>query len=196
MPEPKPVALESLEGVEMPCQRQIWERLPGESARAWSAFQAYRDARNRTLSRVGETLTPKCSKQNVWRWYARWRWQERSGEFDIHQDRLHQQEMAKARTEMDKRHVQIGVAMQSIGTHALAQLQERLQEKLPLNLSVDEARSLISEGARLERTAHGPTHEDGQYCSIVVNLGDHEYDATSSEEAEPIVLDGNNPPFN
>jgi hypothetical protein len=190
MPELNRVALESIEGVEMPGHRQIWERLPGESARAWSAFQKFRDAQNRTLSSVGEALTPPCSKQNVGRWSYRWRWQERVAAFDVHEDQVHREEMARARTEMDRRQMKLGIMMQSLGAHALAELQRRVEQKLSLDLSPSEARDLIAEGARLERAAHGE-REDGRYTQVIVNLGDSE--AIGDEKVTPAFFDGATP---
>jgi hypothetical protein len=169
------VNLDALQNVEPARRRELWERLPGEPERAFQAFAIFRDAaERRVVSEVGAKLTPPCSRQNVWRWSFRWRWEERVGAFDVDRDRQHREEMARARTEMDKRHLKIGMAMQSIGAHALAELQQRLEMKLPLNLSVDEARGLLEAGAKMERSVHGPGSGESKYSVINVILGDAE----------------------
>ena len=184
----KPVVLDSLQGVEIPGQRQIWDRLPGESQRAFTAFQKYRDAERRTVSAVAQELTPPCSKQNAWRWSVRWRWEERASAFDVHEDQLHREEMARQRTDMNRRHMKLGILMQSIGAHALAELQQKVEQKLPLGLSAEEAKGLMDTGAKIERAAHGPEREHGQYTKINVILGEHKYE--DEEEDAPPLLDG------
>jgi len=191
MPGIKPVEIDSLQNVEPAGRRQLWDRLPGESQKAFGAFVKFRDANERHVTEVARELT--CSKQNVWKWSVRWRWEERAGAFDIHQDQLHQRQMARDRMEMNRRHVKLGVVLQSIGAHALAELQQRVEQKLALNLSATEAKELIETGAKIERAAHGPDHEDGQFAQIIVNLGD----ATElpGEAATPITIQGD-APFN
>jgi len=83
------VNLDALQNVEPARRRELWERLPGEPARAFRAFAMFRDAlERRVVSEVGAKLTPPCSRQNVWRWSFRWRWEERAAAFDVEQDRV------------------------------------------------------------------------------------------------------------
>lgn len=46
--------------------RLDWERRPDESAKAWQAFAAYRDAEPRTFTNVARRLG--CSVANISRW--------------------------------------------------------------------------------------------------------------------------------
>jgi hypothetical protein len=182
------INLDALQNVEPARRRELWERLPGEPERAFQAFAIFRDAaERRVVSEVGAKLTPPCSRQNVWRWSFRWRWEERAASFDVDRDRRHRDEMARARTEMDKRHLKIGMAMQSIGAHALAELQQRVEMKLPLNLSADEARGFLEAGAKMERSVHGPGRES-KYSVINVILGDAE-PIPEPAEARPALCD-------
>jgi hypothetical protein len=171
----------------------MWDRFVGESPKAFSAFVRYRDAaEKRSMSAVAAELS--CTKQNIGRWSFRWRWEERCTAFDIHQDELHRAEMSRARTDMNKRHLKLGILMQSIGAHALAELQQKVEQKLPLNLSADEARALMSDGAKLERTAHGPEREHGRYCQINVHystLIDADEDDERSKNDDALLLEGN-----
>lgn len=182
------VNLEALQNVEPARRRELWERLPGEPERAFQAFVLFRDALDRrVVSEVGAKLTPPCSRQNVWRWSFRWRWEERVSCFDVDRDRRHREEMARQRTEMDKRHLKIGMLMQSVGAHALAELQQRVEMRLPLNLSADEARGLLEAGAKMERSVHGPGHES-RYTAINVILGDQPDLPDEPSEARPARL--------
>jgi hypothetical protein len=165
----------------------MWVRFVGESAKAFSAFVKYRDAaEKRSMSAVAAELS--CSKQNIGRWSFRWRWEERCTAFDIHQDELHRAEMSRARTEMNRRHLKLGILMQSIGAHALAELQQRVEQKLPLNLTSDEARALMDSGAKLERAAHGPEREHGRYTAINVI-----YSTKYDDDEEPPPIEGVSP---
>jgi len=185
----KQVDLDALQNVEPARRRELWERLPGESERAWKAFQAFRDAlEHRVVSEVGKQLTPRCSRQNVWRWSFRWRWEERVAAFDVDRDRRHREELARQRTEMDARHLKIGALMQSIGVAGLNELRNRVAQQLPLGLSADEARSLIEAGAKLERAVHGPERES-KYTSIIVNLCDADPLPDAPAEPRPALCD-------
>ena len=98
--------------------REAWERLPGESARAFHAFMQYRDmAEAPTMQRVAETL--HCSGANVRRWASRWNWRNRVWEFDVRQDELHREQMARKRMRMRERQAQLGVTLQEIGMQGL-----------------------------------------------------------------------------
>ena len=164
--------------------RTLWDRLPGESPRAWNAFVTFRDlAERRTLKAVAEVLN--CSVQNIHRWSDRWRWSERTLAYDIHRDEVERRELARGRLEMRRRHMRLGMQMQAIAAHALRELQAKVEQKLPLNLSPDEARALMQAGARLEADAIGPERE-GRYAHIVVNLGDHEYEG-EGEDSTPEI---------
>jgi hypothetical protein len=136
------------------------------------------------MSAVAAELT--CSKQNVGRWSWRWHWEERVTAFDIYQDELHRAEMSRARTDMNKRHLKLGILMQSIGAHALAELQQRVEQKLPLGLSADEARALMSEGAKMERSAHGPEREHGRFTEIHVHYAT-KFDDPDPDDGPPLL---------
>jgi hypothetical protein len=114
--------------------------------------------------------------------------EERVAAFDVEQDRRHREKMARDRTEMDRRHLKIGMLMQSVGAHALAELQQRVEMKLPLNLSADEARGLLEAGAKLERSVHGPERES-RYTAIHVILGDAEPIVDSAAAPGPALCD-------
>jgi hypothetical protein len=188
---PRPVDL-ATQNIEPTGQRQMWDRFVGESARAFSAFVKFRDAADkRSMTAVAQELS--CTKQNVGRWAFRWRWQERVSAFDVHQDQLHREEMARQRTDMNRRHMKLGILMQSIGAHAMAELQQKIEQKLPLNLPSDEARALMDIGSKIERAAHGPQREHGRYTAINVIYSTKADDPEEDEEHkdDALLLEGN-----
>jgi hypothetical protein len=52
------------------------------------------------------------------------------------------------RMAMRKRHIRIGMAMQAVATHALREWQIKIEQGLPLNLSVSEIVNLMECGAQ------------------------------------------------
>jgi hypothetical protein len=180
MSQPKPASLDSLQNIERAEPRQLWDRLPGETLRAFTAFTLYRDMTDRrTLKLVAERLNPACSVQNVFRWATRWNWSERTLAYDAYIDARERDELIRGRIEMRRRHLRMAMAMQGVGTYALAQLQKRIEQGLPLNMNADEAKSLMAAGVKLERDTLGP-HREHQYTSIHVIVGEYK----DEEEAE------------
>jgi hypothetical protein len=162
--------------------RELWDPLPDETTRSYEAFCRYRDlGGKRSFTLVAKELN--CSLPNVTRWSTRFRWSERAIAFDAYADQKHREQMARERTEMRTRQAQIGAVMQSIGTHALRELQDKIQQKLPLHLSTGEAAQLIAEGSKMERLARGEGTE-GKYTQIIVNLGDAPDDPEPNEMSD------------
>ena len=147
---------------------ELWEKQPGESDRAWGAFQIYRDlADRRTYQAVAEKL--ECSHNNVRAWASRHDWRVRADAFDRHQDDENRKAMARGRLEMRERQGKIGVVMQRIGTQGLTELQAKMATGTPLGLTIDECVRMIAEGAKIERVARGDDAET-QYTKINVIL--------------------------
>jgi len=158
----------------------LWEKQNGESDKAFAAFVIFRDeAADRTYQKVADKL--QCSHANVRQWAYRWKWRDRVDAYDRDMDEKHREAMARGRTEMRERQARIGASMQIIGTHGLRELQAKIEQKLPLNLSTGEIAQLISEGAKMERAARGEDAE-GRYTQINVNLGE-----TEDEDAPPAL---------
>src|SRR5713101_4925929 len=73
-----------------------WDRLKSESAKAFSAFVDYRDlGLERTLKKVAEKQ--KKSLALMGRWAIDFSWKARARAYDIHADRMVQQELLKER---------------------------------------------------------------------------------------------------
>lgn len=133
--------------------RAPWERMPGESARAYAAFCIYRDlGPQRSIAAVAERLpgvrAPRRAKRPLERWSSRWNWVERARAWDEEQERLARQEKARAVREMCERHARIAVAM-------LQKAVERLRSLNPEDLEPLDVVKFIVEAAKLERLARG-----------------------------------------
>ena len=69
----------------------------------------------------------------------------------------------QAIAEMNRRQARLGLLAQEVALAALVELKQKLATATPLNLSGDEARSLLDAGMRLERAARGLQEpEEGQ----------------------------------
>jgi hypothetical protein len=84
---------------------ESWERLPGETGAAFSAFCAYRDLglerniRKAVESSLGsdeKTEAVRVKRYRVWRnWAGQFRWRERAADFDRYTEKLKQAELRK-----------------------------------------------------------------------------------------------------
>jgi hypothetical protein len=124
-----------------------WDRIPGESRQAWSAFCAYRDM-GPTRSHVKVAQESGKDVTLMHRWSVRWSWVDRSDAWDVEQDRLRQSTMAAELTEMARRQVQIATWLQNAGLAALQALKAE-------TLTPSEMVRLIEAGVRIEAQARG-----------------------------------------
>jgi hypothetical protein len=161
--------------------REPWERLPDESDRAWQAFVMYRDSEKRSLTEIAASSQFECSVSNISRWCVLHNWRERAFAFDTDRDEKEREQLARDRMAMRRRHLQLALSMQSIAAHGLQELQEKIRQKLPLNMSAGESNALMDAGVKLERATLGEGRES-RYTKIIVNLGDAPYDADEADE--------------
>lgn len=181
MPNHLKTGLESSGDVENNVSRQPWDRLPGESTQAYTAFAFYRDlGSERSLAKVGQEVGKNLTL--IERWSASWNWVGRVYEFDCVEDERSREQLCRDRMAMRLRHIRLGMAMQAVATHGLRELQIKIEQGLPLNLSVSEIVNLMECGAQLENDAVGD-EKDHRYTRIIVNLGTHQYD----DEPDPLL---------
>lgn len=174
--------LESQGVVKSKGQRQIWDRLDGESTAAYAAFCRYRDlGQERSTAKVAQELSK--SKTLMDRWSGAWNWVNRCWEFDAQEDERTREQLCRDRMAMRKRHIRLGMAMQAVATHGLREWQIKIEQGLPLNLSVAEIVKLMECGAQLENDAVGD-EKDHRYTRIVVNFGTHQYDDEPDPQLE------------
>lgn len=125
----------------------LWDRLRGESARAFEAFLAYREmGAGRSTGKVARKLGK--SKALIDRWCVDWHWVERARQFDGVVYDQEQRERARQRLEMVERHATYGRWMQ-------AKAAERIQGMLGEGLTDEQARRFMETGIKTERDALG-----------------------------------------
>lgn len=124
-----------------------WDRISGESSRAFGLFAHYRDeGLNRSLRKTAEAFnvsTRLLEKQS-----SRYSWQMRVRAWDRGQDRQRQLDNRVAQRVMVDRHA-------ALATLAQQKALERLQALKPNELTPGEAMRLLEMGVRIERLSRG-----------------------------------------
>jgi hypothetical protein len=139
-------------------EKHEWDRLPGESSRAYRFFSEYRSmGPDRSLIKLREQAKVggrSVSVRLLERWSAKWRWVMRSQRYDDHleyQDRLQQE---KERREMHKRHAKMGMLAQSFAVRKLEKLSNRIEQDEE-HVSPGEVARILDVGVKVERLARG-----------------------------------------
>jgi hypothetical protein len=146
-----------------------WERQPGESARAFGAFGAYRDlGARRSLRAAAETFYGRRSaalERQVDRWSRAFAWVERAAAWDRHLDAEACKAQEKARRDMAERHVKEAQTLQ-------AKALERLRALRPEELGPTEVLRFLVEAAKLERLALGEpeTVSEQRFGPVVLQI--------------------------
>jgi hypothetical protein len=149
---------------------ESWERLPGESGAAFSAFCAFRDCgleRNirkavegqfrkaelpTEFSPTAKTPHPNletaiAKKYRVWRnWSTQFRWRERAADFDRYTERLRQEEMRKTIEAQGEMHRQVTGKMLEV-------VKKKLEAMNPDDLSQGSVTEWVQTAIKAEREA-------------------------------------------
>jgi hypothetical protein len=122
-----------------------WERLKGETMKAFEAFAVYRDLGNdRSIPKVAQELSKSIPLLK--KWSVRWGWVRRVQLYQLYLDRQRQAEVLEDIREMPSRLANYGRWMQ-------AKAQERIRDIRPEDLTPEQARRYMETGARIEREA-------------------------------------------
>jgi len=73
---------------------------------------------------------------------------------------------AEARREMRRRHLELGLRLQRVALCALAELEAKIADRQPLNLTREQAHTLMVAGREMERQAMGGEPEAGDDAPI------------------------------
>lgn len=154
-----------------------WERQPGESARAFSAFAAYRDLGPRHRSHVKTGQNVSINTTTLAGWSTKYEWVRRCDEYDAFLDRERRDAELEAMKDMTRRHIDIGRALVSAGAVELRKLLEEVQtiqiaadgrpvvdakgnaKLVGRKLRPKEIRELTELGTKIERLARGEPTE-------------------------------------
>ncbi len=156
-----------------------WERLQGETDRAFEAFLVYRDmGAARSTAKVAQELGK--SKALMDRWCSRWRWVRRVRLYAAHEDHLRRERLRVQRLEMVERHARYGQWMQAKAAQLISSMSAE-------HLTIEQARRYMETGVRVERDALGAPALDeatsgrdaatgpaGDWQSALENLSDEE----------------------
>ena len=130
-----------------------WERLSGESVKAFEAFARYRDlGAERSTTKVAAEL--KKSKSLMERWCSHWRWVERARLYEAFLDQQRQRALVQQVEEMLTRHTQYARWLQTKAASAIIDVK-------PAALTVEQARRYLETGIKVEREALGVTSHAG-----------------------------------
>jgi hypothetical protein len=137
----------------MELERLPWEKLSGESAKAFHAFTIYRDlGAARSLAKVGRALgeTGVAGPSMVEEWSVRWRWVERSDAFDRDEDRRQREERARAIADARRTEAMAGTLMLGAALRRLHGDPDATIEPLNLNdANAGDVVRLATAGAKL-----------------------------------------------
>jgi hypothetical protein len=136
-------------------EKHAWDRLSGESSKAYHHFCIYRDmGASRSLRQMA--AIPGCTsvRRQLNRWSSRWRWVERCQQYDDYLEYQIRAQQEKERREMSKRHAKIAMLGQNILVKGMEELLAKVQSGQH-NLAPAELARLMDVSVKVERLARG-----------------------------------------
>lgn len=152
----------------------VWMRQPKETAKAFSAFEIFRnlDPFERSIRRTTE-LMGRRNQAVLQDWSKQFRWQERKSAWDLHCEDLRARAQEKAVVEMGERHAHIAVetlkkVLQRITGDDVAGVTAIDASKL----SAQDLARLLEVGVKIENLARGTSTErvDNQNRPVEIRL--------------------------
>ncbi len=138
--------------------RESWERLKGESSKAYAHFCLYRDlGPERSLRKLIEDGKATVKQRRLEHWSAHNRWVDRAQAYDDELERQLRAKNEKARKEMAERHARLALAGQNILVQQL-----NAWSQAPPQLSPSEAARWLDVLVKIERLARGEPTEIGK----------------------------------
>jgi len=136
-------------------EKHEWDRLNGESSKAYAHFCLYRDmGQGRSLRKLAGDAKCISKIAQLQRWSSRWRWIERCQQYDDYQERMLRLQQEKERREMHKRHAQIALLGQNIAVKGLENLLGKVQTG-DQQVAPGDLTRLLDTSVKVERLARG-----------------------------------------
>lgn len=136
--------------------RPVWERLPGETPKAYAAFEEYRDMAK--MQRSQREVAVRLGKHytQVRDWAGKFHWNRRIEAWDAHAEQLRIATQEQAIVEMADRHARSGMALLTKAMQRLVGDPTADIEAIdPSSLSAADVARLAEVGTKIERLARG-----------------------------------------
>lgn len=150
-----------------------WERQPGESAKAFEAFELYCElGEERSIRKVAQQLLK--SQPLMSRWSSQWKWVSRARDYDNEKKRQELQAEKKAYRTMRERQLGIAIQFQKKAFDAL--------QKLPIEaMTPKDIKEFMKLGAEIERaniniSALEQSREDSDDTAVDIYLPEKDGD--------------------
>lgn len=132
---------------------EIWDRMVGESTKAYKAFCLYRDMGpdDRSYAKVGQR-TGK-TKQAIEKWGLRWNWVARATAYDDYTEVQTRAVQERERKAMAERHAKQAMLIQQ-------KIIQRLQTLNPDDIPPSSITSMFEAAVRVERISRGESTEN------------------------------------
>ena len=128
-----------------------WEQQPGESPKAFEAFNKYLlMGTERSLQKVAYELNKSTTMMA--KWSSRWKWVERVAAWDIEQERQARNVQAEKILKMRERHANLATTM-------LAKVSKRLLKMPEEELTPQDIKAWVDVASKLERLSRGDSSE-------------------------------------
>ena len=133
---------------------ESWERLPGETAAAFSAFCTFRDFGSDRNIRRAVDITEKdegvrAKRYRVWRnWCTQFRWRERAADYDNYTEKLKQGELRKTIEAQGELHRKVTGKMLEV-------VSKKLDSMNPEDLTQGNVTEWVQTAIKAEREAAG-----------------------------------------
>ena len=152
-------AIEEAKSTMMPFDS--WERLQGESSKAFAAFCAFRDFGPERNIRKAVDSTEKdegvrAKRYRVWRnWCSEFKWRERAADFDRYIERIKQEELRKTIEAQGEMHRRVTGKMLDV-------VSKKLDTMNPEDLTQGNVTEWVQTAIKAEREAAGFVAIDGK----------------------------------
>lgn len=152
----------------------VWSRQPGETAKAFRAWQTYRDLDlyERSIKKAAAALGRRNTSV-LEDWARRFRWQDRRAAWDLHVEDLAVRAQEHAVIEMNERHAHIAVeTLKKVLQRVTGDDAEGVTAIDASKLSAQDLARLLEVGVKIENLARGTSTErvDNQNRPVEIRL--------------------------